>query len=191
MKFLKIFIVVFLFIGLMPSAFSSTYTYAQKKQTVVIKKVATPSPKPSVTPIPSMNSFEVFWPLSSGRVEGDKLYLFKLLKEKIRGKMIFGNAEKFDYKVLLATKRVLESEKLLNDNKVDEAKKTLGRANKQLVEALSIVKLESSINGSNESQNRLTKMSELLNYQSSKFPQIGELNAVKKTVDEMLTEVKN
>lgn len=80
---------------------------------------------PSPTPVAEVNSFELFWPLSPGKVMGDPVYPLKSLKEKFRGVFIFGATQKVDYEVFLATKRIIETEKLLNENKDELALKTL------------------------------------------------------------------
>lgn len=79
----------------------------------------------SVSPV---DSFDLFWPLVSGKTESDTLYSLKLLKETISGWIIFGDTKKADYAILLGTKRVLEAEKLLNNGKTDLAGKALDRA---------------------------------------------------------------
>lgn len=75
-----------------------------------------------------INSYELFWPLVAGKVEGDSLYFLKILKENLRGMVIFGPAKKAEYAVLLGTKRVLEAEKLTEKGNQDLATKTLLRA---------------------------------------------------------------
>jgi hypothetical protein len=85
------------------------------------------------TPIPennSVNSFELFWPISPGKVMGERFYALKLFKEKIWGFFIFGDYPKADYNVTLSEKRVVEAEKLFKDRKFEDAKKTLLLAEK-------------------------------------------------------------
>lgn len=92
--------------------------------------VSTPIP----TPTPSeISSFELFWPIVAGKTMGDPSYVLKTLKEKIRGLVIFGKTQKADYFILLATKRVVEAEKLANNNEKDLALKTLNKANSLLI----------------------------------------------------------
>lgn len=73
-------------------------------------------------------SFELFWPLTAGKTIDDPLYFLKSFKEKLRGMLIFGTAQKAEYAILLGTKRVLEAEKLIHDGKKDVADKTLSLA---------------------------------------------------------------
>jgi len=89
----------------------------------------TPEASMSPSELPeTINSFELFWPIAPGKTMGDSLYFLKTLKENARGMIIFGNPEKADYKVLLATKRLVEAEKLITENKEDLANKTLNSA---------------------------------------------------------------
>src|SRR3989344_7375004 len=79
-----------------------------------------------------VNSFVLFWPVSAGKTMGESLYGLKTFKEKVRGLLIFGKVQKVDYSLFLATKRVVEAEKLLNDGKDDLAVKTLDKMNRAL-----------------------------------------------------------
>jgi hypothetical protein len=180
-------ILLFVFISV-PSFLSSGSTISAA--TVVRKVIATPKPSATPAPTPVPNSFELFWPISAGKVEGERFYSIKLLKEKIRGKLIFGSAQKFEYEIKIGTKRVIEAEKLLNENKISEAKKTLGRSNQQFVSALSRIKLDTTLSFSQDTENRVEHLSAFLGGQSSKYKDIGELIAVKKTVDELLSALK-
>lgn len=85
--------------------------------------------------IEEVNSFELFWPMVAGRTRGDSLYAVKRIKEKVRGWLIFGQAEKADYAVFLGTKRVLEVEKLLGEGKNDLANKTMEDAKEQFAKS--------------------------------------------------------
>jgi len=75
---------------------------------------------------PEINSFELFWPVVAGKVQGDNLYTLKLFKEKIRGYFIFSVVKKAEYFSFLSTKRLVEYEKLtLVDKDINNASKTL------------------------------------------------------------------
>ena len=95
-------------------------------------KVA-PSPTPS--PVIEINSYQAFWPLTAGKTQDDQLYFLKKFKEEIRGWFIFGTAQKAEYTVFLATKRILEVEKLIKEGKSEIADKTLEEALKQSTKA--------------------------------------------------------
>lgn len=82
--------------------------------------------------ITEISSFELFWPIVAGKTIDDPLYFLKNLKETIRGWLIFGKPQKTEYAVFLATKRVVEAEKLINKSKFDLADRTLDRAISQL-----------------------------------------------------------
>jgi len=82
-----------------------------------------------------LNSFELFWPIVAGRTKGDFLYPLKRLKENVRGVLVRGFLNKADYQVFLATKRIVEAEKLINNNSSRNAQKTLSSAYTELAKA--------------------------------------------------------
>lgn len=106
---------------------------------VLAQKIeASPSPVASSSASPgptTMNSNELFWPLSAGKTIDDKFYFLKEFKEKLRGWFIFGEAQKADYSVFLGTKRVLEAEKLLDEGKHEFANQTFDKALEQFESA--------------------------------------------------------
>ncbi len=70
----------------------------------------------------AVDSYELFYPMVAGKTVADGfIYKLKILKENIRGSLIFGTVQKENYNVYLATKRLLEAEKLLTDKKDDFA----------------------------------------------------------------------
>lgn len=93
---------VLLFTGLVIIGFSTTSVFAK-----------------------DVSSYELFWPISAGKVMGDPLYFVKALKENIKGLVTIGAPKKAEYAVLLSTKRLVEAEKLINDGKTVLADKTL------------------------------------------------------------------
>ena len=122
MKLIKLVLIVFASTLIFPSL-----TFAQSP---------TPSKEATTTASPKdISSFELFWPLAAGRTKADSVYTLKLIKENVRGLLIFGNVQKADYAVFLATKRLLEVEKLLSEGKQDLASKTGEAAVKQLAKA--------------------------------------------------------
>lgn len=72
-----------------------------------------------VSSVKAVDSYELFWPMVAGKTMSDGfVYKLKILKEDVRGYLIFGPAPKADYRVFLGVKRLLEAEKLLReDNK--------------------------------------------------------------------------
>lgn len=100
------------------------------RSVILAKESFTPIPAP--TPIVEINSFELFWPVVAGKTMGDPFYSLKNLKENIRGMMIFGIPQRTEYALSLATKRVVEAEKLIKEGKNELADKTLEKASKQL-----------------------------------------------------------
>lgn len=73
-------------------------------------------------------SFELFWPLSAGKTIEEPFYFLKDVKEKVRGFLVFGSSQKSEYEVMLTTKRILETEKLIKEEKNDYVAKTLDKA---------------------------------------------------------------
>lgn len=71
----------------------------------------------SPSPVAVVNSFELFWPISAGKVAGESMYSLKILKENVRGMFIFNAGKKVDYLITLAQKRTVEVEKLYLDKK--------------------------------------------------------------------------
>lgn len=98
---------------------------------------------PSASP-QSVDSYTLFWPLYAGKTESDSLYSLKLFKEKVQGWFIFGENKKADYAVMLGTKRTLEAEKLIKDNKTELAQKTLKNASAHYAEAYDYIKVAAS-----------------------------------------------
>ncbi len=99
------------------------------------KKIAptTIFPSPTPTPTPTLvDSYTLFWPVVAGRTADDKLYFVKELKERARGFLIFKGSKRADYEVQLATKRVVEAEKLYKANKEDALQKTLNKMENSL-----------------------------------------------------------
>lgn len=95
-----------------------------------------PQKSEEATKAAEINSFELFWPLVAGKTQADGFtYRLKRLKEKFRELLIFSDSAKAEYKTFLATKRLLESEKLLKEDKKDLAASTLREANKTLSSA--------------------------------------------------------
>lgn len=75
------------------------------------------------------NSYELFWPLSPGKVSGEPFYSLKLAKENFRGVFVFSDLKRAEYEIMLSDKRVLEAEKLFleKDDKIN-GRKTLESA---------------------------------------------------------------
>jgi len=71
-----------------------------------------------VSSVKAVDSYELFWPMVAGKTTADGfVYKLKILKEDVRGYLIFGPVQKADYHVFRAAKRLLEAEKLLLDKK--------------------------------------------------------------------------
>lgn len=81
------------------------------------------------------DSYTLFWPVVAGKTMDNRLFFLKEWKESIKGVFIFGRAESVDYEIQLSTKRILETEKLLNEKKNIYALKSLERAKEYLISA--------------------------------------------------------
>ena len=91
--------------------------------------MASPAPATSSA---TVNRFELFWPLTAGKTSDQSFYFLKKLKEDVRGFFIFGTAQKADYQVLLATKRLLEADQLLSNGNTAVADTTLQSGSEEL-----------------------------------------------------------
>lgn len=111
-----------------------------KTQSTTQQTLPTPIPSPSPIPQP-LNSYEVFWPISAGKVAGEPLYFLKTLKENLREALIFSTHKKTDYNINLSEKRIVEAEKLLVVKKdYGNAKKTLDAAHSKREQAYNLLK---------------------------------------------------
>lgn len=137
---------------------------------------------------PEIDSFELFWPVVAGRTRGDKLYFLKKLKEKIRGVLIFGKVKRADYETLIATKRVVEAEKLLSNGDLENATESLKEAREALEEVRenweevddkgSIVKVQKD-----EINNKLNNLKMFLPYLADKYQ--GLRTEIDKTLEKV------
>lgn len=82
-----------------------------------------------------VNSYELFWPITAGRTTGDTLFLLKRAKEGVREFLIFSKYRKADYNMTLATKRLVEGEKLFIENDTKNAQKSLEMSLEKLTKA--------------------------------------------------------
>lgn len=95
----------------------------------------------------TINSFELFWPISAGKIMGEQMYTLKILKEDIREFFIFSNLKKAEYNVTLSEKRVVESEKLFMIKKdYVNGKKTLDVTKQKQEKAITLLKKEGGKN---------------------------------------------
>lgn len=131
----------------------------------------------SAKAVDAMNSFEVFWPMVAGKLPGESMYQFKILKENLRGILIFGPVQKSEYRIFIAAKRILEAEKLLSLSKNDVALKTLNIC-------LNYIQSVDKTGISTDAQSRLKNIKDLAKYLSAKYPESAEVNAVLKKISE-------
>ncbi len=136
---------------------------------------ASPSPSTSPSPAPTMekiDTFAMFWPLTAGKTIESKLYFLKTLKESLRGLLIFGKPQKANYQVFLGTKRVLEANYLISQNKKDFAKATFDKAKDQFDKAVgNLQNQEIPVNVKAESGDRVNNLKKLLKYIQNTNPE--------------------
>lgn len=161
--FSQIFVISFVLSGFVSTAGALSY--------------ADPSPTPDSSQTKSINSFELFWPISAGLVEGDKLYVLKTFKENLREVFIFNNLKKAEYNMTLSEKRTVEAEKLLiNIKDYQNAKKTLltAKLNREKVQSL-LKKAKEQGKNVIDQKNRMISSFEnqiiLLNYIATQVPE--------------------
>ena len=128
--------------------------------------------------VTQISSFELFWPISAGKTLGDSTYFLKSFKENVRGWLIFGKAQKAEYSLQLATKRIVEAEKLIDLDKNDLATKSLDRGIKQLANMTKNLGLAAEGDMSQEvvdqTNDRLDNLEIFLPWLSEKNPDIKE-----------------
>lgn len=101
--------------------FFSSIVLAQDAQQLG-ESVITPEANEEIDP------YVLFWPVVAGKTSDEPLYFLKSFKEKVQGLFLFQEAKKGEYEIVLATKRLLEAEKLMNNKKAGHALKTLQAA---------------------------------------------------------------
>lgn len=89
----------------------------------------------SPTPTPEQSSYVFFYPVVAGKTEGDKLYTLKLIRDRLVALFAFGDEKKSEANLKIATKRLLETEKLFKTNKAHLAQKTLSKFTTKLAAA--------------------------------------------------------
>ncbi len=161
----------------------------------VVSAQTSPSPSPVATDV---NSFDMFWPVVAGKVEGESLYKLKLAKESLREALIFSEYRKADYNITLSVKRAVEAEKLyLQDKKYDQGKTTLKAAQEKRQKVLTLIgkveaKGQKSVDLKNTLKSSLEKQTTLMTYIASQVPD-NEKTAVNddiKAMQELLSKLQ-
>lgn len=67
------------------------------------------------------SSYELFYPVTAGKLPGDFLYILKIFRENIIGVLTFDAKRKVEYKTILSQKRLVEAEALLNQKNYEES----------------------------------------------------------------------
>lgn len=138
---------------------------------------ATPSAEATV----SADPYVLFWPVVAGRTLGDRFYFLKTTKEKLAGMFTFRASKKAEYEIFLATKRLLEAEKLTKEEKKDNALKTVNAAKAHLEKAKA--KLNSSKDSKVANSEAVKKLSNINVF----LPQLKEISD--QDVDTILDQI--
>lgn len=167
---------------LLASGSSEVFAVSEDSRVLAVETTA---PVPLQTPgLTEVNSFEVFWPLVAGKTQDEPFYFLKRWKENVRGFLIFGTPQKVDYSVLLATKRVLEVEKLMKEKKFDVAKNALESAQTQLDKA------EKNIDAAKSSGQSLGQVSQVVVSRLSNIEKLAKwLSTQDSDLKSMLSDV--
>lgn len=174
LKFLASLVLLFAFLVV-----SLSGVYAQRRLS------PSPSPSPTIAPV---NSYELFWPITAGRVMGESLYFLKSFKEDLRELLIFSELKKADYNITLSEKRTVEAEKLFIARKdYSNAKNSLDVAQLKREKALELIqRVEKKGRDVENSKNRMTRSLEnqraLLHYIATQLPE-DQKDIVKENVD--------
>ena len=161
---------------------------------VTVNIVSAQPMESSASPATSaVDSYNLLWPLTAGKTEGESFYSLKLLKEKLSGLFIFDDSKKADYEILLGTKRVLEAEKLLKDGNTTAASKTLENARSEYTSALNHLKKahsKSKLLTGEIRRDRLIYIKSIVNQLKTTAPQEVQegLDSVKENADMMLRD---
>lgn len=117
--------------------FIATLLVLSPSSVYAVEAKGTPSPSPTT----EVNSFDMFWPVVAGKVNGERFYSLKIFKENAREKLIYSKYKRVDYNRLLSEKRTVEAEKLyLIVKNYSGGKVALERAQEKRETAISLMK---------------------------------------------------
>ncbi|MFC1625142.1 DUF5667 domain-containing protein [Patescibacteria group bacterium] len=178
----KIKLVFLVFSALIISLFSKSYVFALDEEVKDTQDIV-------------VNSYEMFWPIVAGKVQGDSLYGLKLFKEKVREILIFSNFKKADYNITISEKRIVEAEKLINESRFEDAEKTLNRLNSSLSKVVNNIDLAEKSGIPVESleerfNSSLERQSALLSFLEMKLPEENKeiLSSITNQINNLLSE---
>lgn len=139
-----------------------------------------------------VNSYELFFPITAGKVMGESWYFLKSFKEGLRELLIFSDLKKTDYSITMSEKRLAEAEKLYLDKKdFVNGKKSLAASQKRREQALGFINKISKENSElanlkNRLISSLEKQRALLQYI---ITQVSE--DIHPTIDENLSQLNS
>lgn len=135
MKLVKILLTLFLFAALFITPVFTHSAVAQTANEEVTQEEISEEDEEVDAQEGPVNSYELFWPITAGRTTGDTLFILKRVKEGVREFLIFSKYRKADYNMTLATKRLVEAEKLFTENDTKNAQKSLEMSLEKLTKA--------------------------------------------------------
>lgn len=150
---------------------------------------ATDSSIASSSSVAKTDSYTLFWPITAGKVRGDKLYFAKKFKESFRNLITFSDYKKSDYEITLSEKRIVEAEKLYQLKDYENGLETLKDGHKNREKALEKYKKAENIGRyMGDIKNRLK---ESLKKQRLVLEQIKASvdDSQKQTIDEQLQNI--
>lgn len=87
----------------------------------------------------TMTTYEMFWPLTAGKIPGDKFYNIKIWRDKSMGILILSHLKKSEYWKNLANKRLVEAEKLVELRRFTYLQSTLESSRKDMEMGLELL----------------------------------------------------
>jgi len=89
----------------------------------------------------SMTTYELFWPVTAGKVPGDKFYNIKRWRDNFLANLFFSKSKKAEYFKQLANKRLVEADKLVELRRYSFLSQTLAESRGNLEKGLELLLL--------------------------------------------------
>ncbi len=145
----------------------------------------------------SVDVASIFWPIVPGTTVADGTFFLKQIKEAFTGMMKFGNIDKAFYHVELSEKRIVEANKLIENQDYDNALKSLGMSEEQRQTAINLKKKaaeaqEDTLELVNKMVASFEKQKQVLEYFSVAMPadQKAQVDEDIKNIDLQISEAK-
>lgn len=145
----------------------------------------------------SVDVASIFWPIVPGTTVGDGTFFLKQIKEALTGMMKFGNIDKANYYTELSEKRIVEANKLVENQDYDNALKSLQMSEDMRKTALSSKKKaveakEDTLELVNSMVDSFEKQKQVLTFFSVAVPadQKAEVEEDIRNIDLQISEAK-